>query len=144
MYKNIVVAIDLEKNCTSVIEKAVKLAKLYDAQLNFIYVSQMVIIDSNYELGNSNVITPSDNHDNQHRLLEIIDQVSQMGVKASGKIVKGLNIANTFLEDIYEEYKYDLIICGSNNKSEFVEFFLGSVSSKIADKAKTDVYIVKK
>lgn len=144
MYKDILVALDLEQNCHNVIEKAVEIAKINpDAKLHFVYISQMVVIESSYEMGNSSVVTPADTQANHHLLKEIVDNVTKLGIHADGEIIKGINIANTLLDDVYEKYHYDLIICGSNNKSELVEIFLGSVSAKIADKAKTDVYIVK-
>lgn len=143
MYKNVVVAIDLETNWHHVIDKAINIAKMSDAKLNVVYVSQMVVIDSAYDLGSGNVITPGDCEINKQRMQEIVNHIEQAGINASGELVKGINVVNTLVEDVYQKYNYDLLICGSNNKTEFAEMFLGSVSQKLADKAKTDVFIVK-
>lgn len=142
MYKNILVAVDLEKDNTSVINKAVSIAKISNAKINVVYVSQMVVIDSTIDLGAS-VITPGDNETSHKQLQLIVESIKEQGIEASGSVKSGLKIANTVVDDLYEELNYDLVICGSNNKTEFSEIFLGSVSAKIADKAKTDVFIVK-
>lgn len=143
MYKNICVAIDLERDCQNVIEQALMLAKANQANVKVVYVSQMVIVDTTFDMGAGNVITPGDCDINKQRMDEVVNYLTTNGVDASGELVKGVNIANALLDDVYNEYHYDLLICGSNNKTEFAEFFLGSVSSKIADKAQSDVFIVK-
>ena len=65
--------------------------------------------------------------------------------KASEKvhlIVKTGDPANEILT-VAEEGTYDLIIMGNRGLSRFSKTFLGSVSNKILNHAKTDVLIVK-
>lgn len=122
MYKNILVAIDLEKDNTSVINKAVSIAKISNAKINVVYVSQIVVIDSTIDLGAS-VITPGDNETSHKQLQSIVESIKEQGIEASGSVKSGLKIANTVVDDLYEELNYDLVVCGSNNKTEFSEIF---------------------
>ncbi len=143
MYQSIVVVIDIEKDNTSLLNKAIKIAKNNDTSLTIIYVAQMIIIDnSGYEFS-SDIITPGDNQETINKLEAIKQDIINKGVACQYELVCGVNIANTILDDVYNKYHYDLLICGSNNRSEISEFFLGSVSAKLADKCCSDIYIVK-
>lgn len=63
-------------------------------------------------------------------------------VKVSTKLLKG-RAADKIVE-IANEGNFDLIVIGSRGLGGIKEFFLGSVSDRVADEAKCPILIVKK
>jgi nucleotide-binding universal stress UspA family protein len=53
------------------------------------------------------------------------------------------NVSYTITHEMYDQEKYDLIVCGNSNKTGLEKLLLGSVAKNITKDAKTDVFVVK-
>lgn len=143
MYKNIAIAIDLDEKTEEILEKSLEIAKIHQAKVTIFHVAQVMILDSSYDLLNTEVIIPDDNDEYKKFLHEKAIVFKNENLTATSKIYKGTNIVSTIINDVYEDLCYDLLICGANNKKGISDFILGSVSSKLATESKTDILIVK-
>jgi len=63
------------------------------------------------------------------------------GLKTSSKVLKGSPVDQICV--LAEKEKCDLIIMGKRKKGKLEEFVVGSVSLQVAQRAKTDVLIIK-
>ena len=126
-------------------EKAVKMAKENNAKLWIVHVSKIVIIEPTYDVGISSVIVPETGEQFEKKFEELMTYAKKNGVtEVYSRVYESTNVASSIVNETAEEIDYDLVICGSNNRHGLLEMFLGSVSSKLAGKIKTDIYIVKK
>jgi nucleotide-binding universal stress UspA family protein len=78
---------------------------------------------------------------------EIVKDTALTLAKNRFEITKKYQLSGDPAGEILEECKpskYDLIVAGAQGKNEIAGFFMGSVSSKIYDRSKIPVLIVKK
>jgi nucleotide-binding universal stress UspA family protein len=72
---------------------------------------------------------------------EIEKEFTSRGIKVKGKVLKGHPVEQICA--YAEKEKCDLIIMGKKKKSKVEDFFAGSVSTQVANRAKTNVLIIK-
>ena len=149
MIKKILVAIDGSKQSDKALDFALDLARNYSAEIvlinvlspslmSYVYNSRMFVPNVDYSKYLKQIRTP-----HEKLLSKAIDKAKkfQETLKVSKELVEGRPT-----EKIIETAKkgmFDLIVIGSRGLSGIKEIFLGSVSNRVADKAKCPVLIVK-
>ena len=138
MYMNILVPLDGSKHSDKVLLQACDLAKNYQSQLILLYVVEkslpLNLLDRKEylkilkEFGNKSLIKAK-------------KKVSDYGVDSKIVIREG-NIANEIVK-IAKKEKCNLLIVGSKGLGKTLRFFLGSVSSKLANISPCSILIIK-
>ena len=143
MYK-VLLATDGSEHSFKTIGKAIKLLKQLKAGVTVLSVVEDVPVYKG--LGGLS----AKETETLHRGIEQIAQeglektrkaLSTEGIEASTLLRKG-QPADVICE-VVEEGNYDMVIVGDTGFGGIKELFLGSVSNKVAHKAKTDVLIIK-
>ena len=149
MIKKILVVIDGSEQSDKALDFALDLARNYSAEIVLINVLSPSLMSYVY---NSRMFVPSVDYSkylnqisNGHEKLlsKALDKAKnfQKTLKVSKELAEGRPA-----EKIIETAKkgmFDLIVIGSRGLSGIKEIFLGSVSNRVADKAKCPVLIVK-
>lgn len=137
-YSKILVCCDGSKYSENAIRKACSLAKKYQSELTLIHV-----IDRTRK---SDVFAGTEYTQILRRYakstLEKAEKIAiEDGIEPKIVIKEG-NVANEIIK-FSKEAKTDLLVVGSKGLGAVLQFFLGSVSSKIANHALCSVLIVK-
>lgn len=139
MYKKILLAADGSEHSIRTAEHAVELARLQEeAQITVIYV-----IDGDtskhdvLEIGDKQTVESK----RQERLKPIEEKLDRASVDYSLEIKRG-EPGPTIVKFANDE-SFDLVIIGSRGLNVLQEMVLGSVSHKVAKRAKCPVMIVK-
>lgn len=148
MIKKILVAIDGSKLAEQSLDYAIDLAHRYKAKIT---VCTVIVLPSNLMLSKGEVFVPAGTQDflknieNYHKkiLKKAIEKVKKHSSKliVSQKLLTG-RPADKIIETSNQE-NFDLIVIGSRGLGGVKEFFLGSVSDRVADEASCPVLIVK-
>ena len=148
MFKKILVAIDGSNLAYESLDYALDLARKYSAEVMVLTVIQM---PSDIMLEQGAVFTPISSQSYREKLenyhKEILSEVAKRAKKSSPqihfttKLVEG-RPADKIVETAKLESS-DLIVIGSRGLGGIKEFFLGSVSDRVADEAPCPVLIVK-
>lgn len=144
MYK-ILLATDGSDYSLQSLQKIIPLAKAAEAELTILSIAEEMPMFKGTE-GMSKEELDS--------LLTTITREAELGLQKARELFESEGIAvNTRLkagkpaETIIEEAEaggFDLIVIGDTGRGGIKELFLGSVSNKVAHRAKTDVMIVKR
>jgi nucleotide-binding universal stress UspA family protein len=140
--KNILVAIDFNKNEALLIDKAIQLAEAFDSKLWLTHIAAPDPDFVGYDVGPQYIRdSRATELRKEHKLLkEYTLTLKNKGVNAEGLLVQGATI-----EMIIEESKklnVDLIIAGHLKHGFLYNALLGSVSAEIIKESKIPVLIV--
>jgi nucleotide-binding universal stress UspA family protein len=150
MIRKIIVPIDGSENSDRAIIYAVDLAEKYSAEIKLLSVAQPVVaIGPLYSI--QPILSPTNTTiyvkeiENAHKkMLEKALKKAEEAkptIKISKQLVNG-RPADKIVE-IANKEKFDLIVMGSRGTGGIKEFFLGSVSDRVADQASCPVLLVK-
>ena len=149
MFNKILVPIDGSEQSYRALNIAMDLAKRYLAKVTLVSVAQPYIVTSQYSP--QPMLTPipttsyDENIENAHKkiLANAYDEAKKINseIKISKELLNG-RPADKIIE-IAKEDGFDLIVIGSRGLGGIKEFFLGSVSDRVADHAPCPVLIVK-
>ncbi|WP_078549117.1 universal stress protein [Litchfieldia alkalitelluris] len=139
MFRNILVPADGSLHSLKAAEKAIELAKIdRDSFINVLYV-----VDGNtskYDvLRNWDLLQVTDQRTKKFH--SITEKAKEAGINYELKIVRGDPVPQILKHAT--DYKSDVIVLGSRGLNKLQEMVLGSVSHKVAKKAKCPVMIVK-
>ena len=140
--KNIIVAIDFDKNEQLLIDKAFQLAKSFDSKIWLMHIAAPDPDFVGYEVGPQYIRNgrAEDLKKEHHLLQQYADKLNKNGIKAEGLLIQGATI-----EMVMEEAKKlnaDLIIAGHRIHSFFHNAFTGNFSAEIIKKSKIPVLMV--
>ena len=148
LIKNILVAIDGSKSADKALDFALDLAQKYSAKIVLISVFEPLsvsMITLGIGLSPVNLATHIDGlMDFRKKIL--LDAVKKAKNKNSELVVTKILAEGRPSDKIVEtakEQKCDLIVIGSRGLGGIKEFFLGSVSNRVADHAQCPVLIIK-
>jgi len=148
--KNILVPIDGSEHSKKALEYALDLAEKYSGKINLLTVVQPVVVTSPVIL-----TQPMISQSPAPFYVKEIEESHKSILKESFRWAKEKNpeieiskkiITGRATESIVEEAKkekIDLIVIGSHGTSGIKEWFLGSVTNRVADQAPCPVFIVK-
>ncbi|KJY81873.1 universal stress global response regulator UspA [Vibrio galatheae] len=135
-YRHILVALELEEESKALIDRAVYLAKLTDAQISFVYIdgSHGEIYPELIDLKQ----TPDEHPFGEHAVEQILafEAHSPLAIK---QILVGTGDLAEKLKDTVAEHNIDLLICGHHHDfwSKIV-----SHSKHLIDKSPVDILVV--
>jgi nucleotide-binding universal stress UspA family protein len=142
------VAIDGSKLADKSLDYALDLAKKYSSEIKIITVMEL---PSNSLLAQGTAFIPISSENYLVNLEEYHKKILTNAVKKAKKLVPKLTITKKLLQgrpadkiiETAKKASFDLIVMGSRGLGGIKEFFLGSVSNRVADEAPCPVLIVK-
>ena len=148
MINKILVAIDGSKTADSALDFALDLAKKYSAEILIVSVFDVISLSL---VSRGMLFSPTSTTKYLQELEAFHKKVLTDALKKAKKLKAKIKISKKLLKgraaDIIVETAhqggFDLIVIGSRGLGEIKEFFLGSVSDRVADEAKCPVLIVK-
>ena len=149
MIKKILVAIDGSKSSDNALDFALDLTDKYSAQIVLISVFNPPTVS--YLTSPAMVYIPVDTTKHSEEIRVYHDKMLSEALKKVKNFNKDLKVTKKLLEwrpadKIVETAKdggFDLIVIGSRGLGGIKEFFLGSVSDRVADEAPCPVLIIK-
>ncbi len=139
MFKNILLPADGSKHSLKAAERAIELAKVErDSFINVLYVVDGKTSKHDV-LRNWDLLQVTDQR--QEKFKEITEKAMKEGINFDLKIVRGEPVPQIL--KYANQFKSDVIVLGSRGLNMLQEMVLGSVSHKVAKKAKCAVMIVK-
>lgn len=144
MYKTILVAVDISHSNIEILKKAMEIARINHSELVIAHVNQIALTDPTFESAMSNVFYGED----EEMIIKELDKLKALAYAGGLKNVNvctksSTNVSYTITHEMYDEEKYDLIVCGNSHKTGIEKLLLGSVAKSITKDAKTDVFVVK-
>ncbi|MEJ2242719.1 MAG: universal stress protein [Candidatus Bathyarchaeota archaeon] len=150
MIKKILVPVDGSEHSNKALDYALDLAEKYSANIKLLTVAQPVIVSESMFLSQpmmppETTVMYVNEIETAHK--KILQNAYKKAKKAKPKIKISKQLENGRPADIITEIAnsqdFDLIVMGSRGIGGIKEFFLGSVSDRVADKAHCPVLIVK-
>ena len=140
--KNILVSIDFNNNEKLLIDKALEIAKAFDAKIWLLHVAAPEPEFIGFGVGPQYVRdSRADELRKEHRLISnYADQVRLENQECEGLLISGATI-EMILEEA-NKLEIDLIIIGHHDHSFLYKAFFGSVASGVVKKANIPVLVV--
>jgi len=146
LYKKILIATDGSENVRKAISHAIGLAKLYDAQLNAVYV-----MDIKTDYGPKSYLSTDLSTEGLENFLKqegdaAIKYVEDMAKNEGLGIEKWMRRGNPADEilKLAQEQSIDLIVMGTLGRSGIEKFLLGSVADKVIRNSRIPVLVARK
>ncbi len=142
------IAIDGSKTADSALNFGLDLATKYSAEVLIVSVLDTV---SSSLVARGMVFTPTSTTKYLEELEAFYKKVLEKALRNAKKLKSEINVSKKLLKgraadkivETANKGGFDLIVIGSRGLGGIKEFFLGSVSDRVADKAKCPVLIVK-
>ena len=148
MYQRIMVAIDDSFATSSVLATAIEMAKLSGASLAICHaVDETLFAQRMGEIMLSNSVSAIENN-LRGEAQSFLDQAAEVaraaGVAAETRLIasEAKQVAD-MLAEAASEWQADLLVVGSNGKRGLDRFFVGSVASRLVQKARTSLLLVR-
>ena len=148
MYQRIMVAIDDSFATSSVLATAIEMAKLSGASLAICHaVDETLFAQKMGEIMLSNSVKSIEST-LRSEAQAFVDQAAEVA-RAAGVAVETRLIASEakqvadMLAEAAEKWRADLLVVGSNGKRGLDRFFVGSVASRLVQKARTSLLLVR-
>lgn len=139
MYRKILLAADGSAHSLRAAEHAVKLAKL-DPQAE---ITVLYVVDG--KTSKADVLRSLDAEGvaelRKHKMDAIANKAKEADIPVEIKIIRG--DPGPSIVHYANEYEFDIVLIGSRGLNSIQEFVLGSVSHKVAKRARCPVMIVK-
>lgn len=152
MIEKILVPIDGSEPSMKALDYALDLAEALAAEVVLLSVIPPVILPIiPEEEGITPIVTPRQVDRYAQKLREIFENVLNEGLKRARSRKPNLKISTRLVEGhpgdnivrIADDEEFDLIVMGSRGLSGLREFFLGSVTRRVADHCKCPILIIK-
>lgn len=141
MYKNLIVPTDFSDNAAKTAQKAIALAKSWDARVHFVHViepSETIPYPIHVELESYQKLAIESATSNMR---SFIGELSLSDVSFDESIEDG--IAHETILRVAKDNKADLIVIGPHGKSKIEKFFVGSVTDRIMRTSEIDVLMIR-
>lgn len=150
MINKILVPIDGSEHSARAIEFALDLATKYSATVQLLSVAQPIVLDGVSYLTQS-FLPPMSTARYIEEMEDIHKKILSEALKKARESNPNLTITKKLANgrpsekiiEIAEDENFDLIVIGSRGLGGIKEFFLGSVSHRVANDAKCPILIVK-
>ena len=128
---HILCALDLESNNKQFVDLALSIARMYDAEIQFLHVIEKPAATDPHE----------QEQETLDKLKKMIDPEKEEWCKAACSIKRG-RAANEILKTVDEE-AIDLLVMGHHSRRPIDELFLGSVAKKLVSTSNCPVMVVR-
>lgn len=152
MIKRILVPIDGSEPSIKALDYALDLAETLAAEIVLLSVVPPVILPIiPEEQGVTPIVTARQIDRYGSKLKDVYENVLSEGLKRTRSRKPNLKVSTKMVEgrpgdkivEIAEDDEFDLIVMGSRGLSGLTEFFLGSVTRRVADHCKCPLLIIK-
>jgi nucleotide-binding universal stress UspA family protein len=149
MIKKVLVAIDGSKSADKALDFALDLAGKYSAQIVLISVFDPPSVS--YLTSPAMIFIPIDTTKHLEEIRIYHEKILSEALKKARSYKEELKVSKKLIEgrpadkivETAKDGEFDLIIIGSRGLGGIKEFFLGSVSDRVADEAPCPVLIIK-
>jgi nucleotide-binding universal stress UspA family protein len=150
LIKKILVPLDGSEHSNKALDYALDLAEKYSAEIKLLSVAQPVVFTESMFLTQP-MIPPESTIMYVNEIETAHKKILQNAYKKSKKIKPKIKISKKLengrpadrIIEIANTQNFDLIVMGSRGIGGIKEFFLGSVSDRVADRAHCPVLIIK-
>jgi len=150
MINKILVPIDGSEHSDRVLNYALDLAEKYSAEIKLLSVAQPVVATGPMFLTQP-MLSPASTAIYVKEIEAAHEKMLAEAFKKAKETKPNINISKQLVNgrpadkivEIANEEKFDLIVMGSRGAGGIKEFFLGSVSDRVADEARCPVLLVK-
>jgi len=150
MMNKILVPIDGSEHSDRVLNYALDLAEKYSAEIKLLSVAQPVVATGPMFLTQP-MLSPASTAIYVKEIEAAHEKMLAEAFKKAKETKPNINISKQLVNgrpadkivEIANEGKFDLIVMGSRGAGGIKEFFLGSVSDRVADEARCPVLLVK-
>lgn len=150
MIKKIIVPIDGSEHSERALNYALDLAEKYSAEIKLLSVAQPVVATGPMFLTQP-MLSPASIAIYVKEIEAAHEKMLAEAFKKAKKVKPNINISKQLVNgrpadkivEIANEGNFDLIVMGSRGAGGIKEFFLGSVSDRVADEARCPVLLVK-
>lgn len=139
---NILVCIDFSASTEKIVLKAAEIAKAISAKLWLIHIAEPEPDFIGYDVGPQSVRNfLSTKFREEHRQIqEIAGRMRSEGVEATALLVQGPTVDTILLKA--SNLKANMIVVGSHGRGAMYQFFVGSVSEGVLQRAKCPILVV--
>ena len=150
MIKKIIVPIDGSEHSDRVLNYALDLAEKYSAEIKLLSVAQPVVATGPMFLTQP-MLSPASTAIYVKEIEAAHEKMLAEAFKKAKETKPNINISKQLVNgrpadkivEITNKGKFDLIVMGSRGTGGIKEFFLGSVSDRVADETRCPVLLVK-
>lgn len=130
--KNILLAVDQEKETSKLVDFAAQMAELYKAKLYILHIAEPEPEFLGYDVGPEYIrVSAAHDYRDEHRWVQsLAKQMKDRNVEAVALLIQGY-VAEEVLKEA-DSIDADLIICGSHERSFFSSIFLENTSVELA------------
>ena len=140
--KKILVTTDGSQNANKALVEAIHIAEALNLNIDILNVTKDVAISPYMQLDSYSIQTTEDIKKQGQRILEDASKFFKDFKGEVNTILRIGNPADVIIKEA-EKDEYDLIVMGSRGLGTFTKAMLGSVSNKVLNHVKTDVFIVR-
>jgi nucleotide-binding universal stress UspA family protein len=150
MIKKIIVPIDGSEHSDRALDYALDLAEKYSAEIKLLSVAQPVVATGPMFLTQT-MLSPASTTMYVKEIEAAHEKMLANAFKKAKETKPNINISKQLVNgrpadkivEIANEEKFDVIVMGSRGTGGIKEFFLGSLSDRVADEARCPVLLVK-
>lgn len=150
MIKNILVPIDGSEHSVRAVSYALDLAEKYSADIKLLSVAQPVVATGSMFLTQP-ILPPASTAIYVKEIEAAHEKILAEALRKAKESKPNINISKQLVNGrpadkivkIANDGNFDLIVMGSRGAGGIKEFFLGSVSDRVADEARCPVLLVK-
>jgi len=150
MIKNILVPIDGSEHSVRAVSYALDLAEKYSADIKLLSVAQPVVATGSMFLTQP-ILPPASTAIYVKEIEAAHEKILAETLRKAKESKPNINISKQLVNGrpadkivkIVNDGNFDLIVMGSRGSGGIKEFFLGSVSDRVADEARCPVLLVK-
>lgn len=144
--KEMLLPLDGSPLAEAVLEPAVALARLWDAEISLVQVVRPVVLTSDpplpFPTGYSDQVTRIRREEAKDYVQDIAERLRESGVRASGIAVTGGGVAETLL-DLARPDRVSLMAVATHGRGGARRFVLGSVADKLVRAAEVPLLVVR-
>jgi len=140
--KNILVAIDFEKETSLLVDRAFELANKFHSKVWLLHIAAPNSDFVDFEAGPQNEIDfRAEELSKERKVIEkYVQQLKLKGIDAGGLLIKGPTVQTILLK--IDSLNIDLVIIGHHRHGLFYKTFAGNTDTALVDKSKIPVLLV--
>ena len=140
--KNILIAIDFNKNYQKLLEKGIEIGMKFSAKIWLLHIAAPEPDFVGYGVGPQYIRdSQAEEMREEHRILQnVSNEINMKGVEAEGLLIQGPTV-ETILEEA-DKLKIDLIVIGRRDHGFFYKAIIGDTSSDVISESDIPILVV--
>lgn len=142
MYKKILVPLDGSELAKIALDRAEKLAKIFDAEIFLFQVVPFMPIYGSPELVTPLIVDEKQKEAVEKYLASLAEDLKKRGLRVTSTVKTGQQVAGEII-DFAKEVGADLIVMCTHGRSGISRWVLGSVALKLLTRAETPILLIR-